>query len=135
MRLPVYLDNNSTTILDPAVLEAMLPYFTAHYGNPSNSTHSLGERASRAVDRVREQVASLIGARPQEIIFTSGATESDNLAVLGIARGNRARGDHIITSAVEHKAVLGPCQALGREGFRVTALAVDATGMLDPECV
>jgi cysteine desulfurase len=132
MRLPVYLDNNSTTPLDPLVLEAMLPYFTEHFGNPSNSTHSYGERASRAVENAREQVAELIGASPKEVFFTSGATESNNLAILGIFRGRRTGGDHVVTTAVEHKAVLGPCHALERDGFSVTIIGVDEAGKVDP---
>jgi cysteine desulfurase len=131
MRLPVYLDNNSTTPLDPLVLEAMLPYFTEHFGNPSNSTHAYGERAARAVESARKQVAEMIGARPKEVFFTSGATESNNLAILGIARGRRTRGDHVVTTAVEHKAVLGPCHALERDGFTATIIGVDEAGKVD----
>lgn len=135
MKLPVYLDNNSTTPLDPLVLEAMLPYFTEHFGNPSNSTHAYGERAARAVENAREQVAELIGARPKEVFFTSGATESNNLAILGIARGRLCRGDHVVTTAVEHKAVLGPCHALERDGFSVAIIGVDGAGKVDPDSI
>ena len=135
MRLPVYLDNNSTTPLDPLVLEAMLPYFTEHFGNPSNSTHAYGERAARAVEHAREQVAELIGARPKEVFFTSGATESNNLAILGIVRRRRAHGDHLVTTAVEHKAVLGPCHALERDGFSATIIGADEAGKVDPSSI
>lgn len=131
----IYLDNNSTTPLDPAVLEAMLPYFTRAFGNPSNTTHGYGVEAADAVERARSQVAALIGARPKEIVFTSGATESNNLAILGVVRRNRERGDHIITVKTEHKAVLMPCKELEREGFRVTYLSVDPYGRVTPEAV
>jgi cysteine desulfurase len=132
---PIYLDNNSTTPVDPVVLEAMLPYFTKHFGNPSNATHAHGERASGAVEGAREQVASIIGARPREIVFTSGATESNNLAILGAARRYRSRGNHVVTTSVEHKAVLGPIRELEREGFLVTVLGVDSTGRVSPQGV
>ncbi len=132
---PIYLDNNSTTPVAPVVLEAMLPYFTKHFGNPSNATHAHGERASGAVEGAREQVSSLIGARPREIVFTSGATESNNLAILGAARRYRSRGNHVVTTSVEHKSVLGPIRELEREGFLVTVLGVDSTGRLSPQGV
>ena len=129
----IYMDHNATTPLDPEVLEAMMPYLTDKFGNPSSSTHAYGWEARRAVDETRVQVAELIGARPEEIIFTSGATEADNLAIKGVAHAYRDRGNHIITSQIEHKAVLETCKFLEKEGFRVTYLPVDRYGMVDPE--
>src|SRR5262245_23401199 len=114
VKLPIYLDNNSTTRCDPRVVEAMLPYFTERYGNAASRHHAFGWAAKEAVDAAREQVAGLIGAGPREIIFTSGATESDNLALKGVAAMSRGRGDHIVTAATEHKAVLDPCRRLER---------------------
>lgn len=133
MQLPVYLDNNATTPVDPVVVETMLPFFGRVFGNASSQQHSYGLEAARAIDRAREQVASLIGARAKEIVFTSGATESNNLALLGVARRYRDHGKHIITVATEHKAVLEPCKQLGREGFTVSVLPVDEYGWLDPD--
>jgi len=133
MQLPVYLDNNATTPVDPLVVETMLPFFGRVFGNASSQQHSYGLEAARAIDRAREQVASLIGAREKEIVFTSGATESNNLALLGVARRCRDRGGHIITVGTEHKAVLEPCKQLEREGFTVTYLPVDECGWLDPD--
>jgi cysteine desulfurase len=135
MNHPIYLDNNSTTPVDALVLEAMLPYFTRCFGNPSNGMHRLGEEAARAIDQARERVASLIGARAREIVFTSGATESNNLAIFGVARRHRHRGDHLVTAAIEHKAVLYPMHQLEREGFRVTVLPVGPDGRVDPAAV
>jgi cysteine desulfurase len=135
MERAIYLDNNSTTPLDPAVLEAMLPFLVTKFGNPSNPAHDYGVEAARAVEWARSQVASLIGAGEKEILFTSGATESNNLAILGAARANRGRGDHIVTTVIEHQAVLQPCKRLEREGFRVTYLPVDAAGYVRPEAV
>ena len=132
---PIYLDNNSTTQVDPLVLGAMLPFFTRSFGNPSNGAHRLGEEAARAVNQSREQIAALIGSRAREILFTSGATESNNLAILGIARRHRDRGDHLVTTAIEHKAVLGPMGQLEREGFRVTVLPVNPDGKVQPATV
>jgi cysteine desulfurase len=132
---PVYLDNNATTRVDPRVLDAMLPWFTEHYGNAASRTHVYGNRAEEAVTAAREQVAALIGAAPREVIFTSGATESDNLALKGIAHAHRSRGDHLVTVATEHRAVLDPCRHLEREGFRVTVLPVDREGRITAEQV
>jgi cysteine desulfurase len=127
---PVYLDNNSTTRTDPRVLEAMLPYFTAKYGNAASRTHAYGWEAEEAVKQAREQVAGLIGARPREVVFTSGATESDNLALKGAAAMARGKGDHIVTAATEHKAVLDVCKRLERDGLAVTYLPVDRHGQV-----
>jgi cysteine desulfurase len=125
----IYLDNNATTPCDPRVLEKMLPYFSEIYGNPANGLHKQGRLAAKAVDEAREQVAKLIGARPKEILFTSGATESDNLAILGVARVHRGeKRNRIVTSAVEHKAVLLACKKLKEEGFDVVFLPVDSGG-------
>jgi cysteine desulfurase len=134
-RLPIYLDNHATTRLDPRVLEAMLPYFTEHYGNPASRHHAFGQEASEAVEQARAQVAALIGAEPRDIVFTSGATESDNLALRGVAAMYRKKGDHIITVGTEHHAVLDPCQRLERDGFRVTVLPVDRFGRITVEQV
>jgi cysteine desulfurase len=135
LALPIYLDNNSTTRCDPRVVEAMLPYFTERYGNAASRHHAFGWQAKDAVDAAREQVAALIGAGPREIVFTSGATESDNLAIKGVAGLYRSRGDHIVTVATEHKAVLDPCRRLEREGFRLTVLPVDRFGRVAVEQV
>jgi cysteine desulfurase len=134
-RLPIYLDNHATTRLDPRVLEAMLPYFTEHYGNAASRHHLFGQHASEAVEQARAQVATLIGAEPRDIVFTSGATESNNLALKGVAAMVRKQGDHIITVATEHHAVLDPCQRLERDGFRVTILPVDGFGRVAVEQV
>jgi cysteine desulfurase len=131
---PIYLDYNATTPVDPAVAEAMLPFLHEHFGNPS-STHPYGVATRSAVERARARVADLIGARPEEIVFTSGGTESNNTVILGAARALRSKGRHIITSAVEHPAVLEPCRFLEEEGFRVTLIPVDAAGRVDPEAV
>ena len=136
---PVYLDHHATTPLDPAVLDAMMPYLTDKFGNASSRTHAYGWEAEEAVNQAREQVAALINARPEEIVFTSGATESDNLALKGIARGYRQavtardRGNHIITTTTEHRAILDACEALEAEGFDVTYVPVDRGGLVDPE--
>jgi cysteine desulfurase len=129
---PIYLDYNATTPVDPAVVEAMLPYLSLHFGNPS-STHHYGHRAHEAVDRARSQVAELLGCAPGEITFTGGGSESDNLAIRGIALARKEQGNHIITQVTEHPAVLNACRALERlHGFRVTYLPVDAYGRVDP---
>ena len=130
----IYLDNAATTPVDPGVIEAMLPYFRDTFGNPS-SIHSFGQKARAAVEDAREKVASFLGAKPAEIIFTSGGTESDNFAIKGIAYANRKKGNHIITSAIEHHAVMEPCHFLEREGFEVTFLPVDSHGLVDPQDV
>jgi cysteine desulfurase len=134
MTQPIYLDYNATTPVDPAVVEAMLPYLREHFGNPS-SDHAYGERARRAVDAARAQLAGLVGAAPDEIVFTGGGSEADNLAIKGVAYAHRARGDHLITSAVEHPAVIEPLRFLERQGFRVTVVPVDHTGRVDPAAV
>jgi cysteine desulfurase len=122
------MDNNSTTRVDPRVVEAMLPYFAEHFGNAASRHHSFGWKAEEAVENAREQVAQLIGANAKEIVFTSGATESNNLALKGAASMYRGKGDHIITAATEHRAVLDPCKRLEREGFSVSILPVDQYG-------
>jgi cysteine desulfurase len=127
----IYLDNNSTTPVDPVVFEAMRPYFTDVYGNPSNAHHSAGSSAARAVEFARSQVAAAIGAEPDSIVFTSGATESNNLAVLGVCRASDSLTGHIVTSAIEHKAVIEPCRYLERAGWKVTFLQPDNLGTID----
>ncbi len=130
----IYLDYHATTPVDPRVLEAMLPYFTEIFGNAA-SDHCYGLEAKHAVDAAREQIAAVINARPDEIIFTSGATESDNIALLGVAEKYADKGDHIITCVTEHKAILDCCHRLERMGKRVTYLPVDAYGLVDPDAV
>ena len=132
VKLPIYMDHHATTPVDPEVLEAMLPYFTRDFGNASSRNHVFGWNAEAAVDRAREQVAGLLGCKPQEIIFTSGATESDNLAIKGVAWASREKGNHIITCAIEHHAVLDSCRRLEKEGCSVTYLPVDRAGLVDP---
>jgi cysteine desulfurase len=128
---PIYLDSHATTPVDPRVLEAMLPFFTEHFGNASSRNHSYGWTANKAVEQAREQVASLIGGRFRDVVFTSGATESNNLAIKGAAASASAHRRKIVTICTEHRAVLDPCRTLERGGFRVTYLAVDGEGKLD----
>jgi cysteine desulfurase len=135
MKLPIYMDNHATTPMDPRVLEAMLPYFTDKFGNAASRNHSFGWSAEEAVENARQQVASLVGATAKEIIFTSGATESDNLMIKGVAEMYREKGNHIITQAIEHKAVLDTCKNLEKHGFEVTYLPVQRDGRVDPEDV
>jgi len=135
MKLPIYMDNHATTPTDPRVVEAMLPYFTEFFGNAASRSHSFGWTAEKAVEAAREQVGALIGASGKEIVWTSGATESDNLAIKGAAEFNRDRGNHIITAQTEHKAVLDTCKRLEKDGFEVTYLPVAKDGRVDPEAV
>lgn len=134
-RRPVYLDHQATTPLDPRVLHAMLPWLTAEFGNAASLQHAFGWTAESAVTAAREEIAEALGAEPREIVFTSGATEANNLAILGFARASRGRGGHVVTSAVEHRAVLDPCRALEAEGFEVTLLPPDREGRVSPESV
>jgi len=133
VKLPIYMDNHATTPVDPRVMEAMLPYFMEKFGNPASHSHEFGWTAEAAVEQARQQIAALIGAQAKEIVFTSGATESDNLAITGVAAACRGKGDHIITVATEHKAVLDTCRHLEKAGYRVTYLPVAKDGLLDLE--
>lgn len=131
MNLPIYLDNNATTPVDPRVLEAMIPYFTQNFGNAASRNHPFGWKAEEAVDYAREQIAKLIGASEKEIIFTSGATEADNLAIKGVFEMYKEKGNHIITCVTEHKAVLDTCKHLEKLGAQVTYLPVQEDGLVD----
>jgi cysteine desulfurase len=131
LKLPIYLDNNATTPMDPRVLEAMTPYFLQHFGNAASRNHPFGWEAEEAVDYAREQVAKLIGADPKEIIFTSGATEGDNLGIKGVYEMYASKGNHIITATTEHKAVLDTCKHIEKSGGEVTYLQVQPDGLID----
>jgi cysteine desulfurase len=131
LQLPIYLDHNATTPCDPRVVEAMVPYFTSSFGNAASRNHPFGWQAEEAVDYAREQVAKLIGADPKEIIFTSGATEGDNLALKGVFEMYASKGNHIITCNIEHKAVLDTCKHLEKEGANITYLKVKDNGLID----
>jgi len=131
LKFPIYLDNNATTPMDPRVLEAMIPYFTEHFGNAASRNHPFGWEAEEAVDYAREQVAKLVNADPKEIIFTSGATEGDNLAIKGVYEMYASKGNHIITATTEHKAVLDTCKHIEKLGGEVTYLEVKADGLID----
>ncbi len=133
MKMPIYMDHNATTPVDPRVLEAMLPCFSEHFGNAASRTHPYGWAAAKLAEQARESIAAAIGAHPEEVIFTSGATESNNLAIKGAAWALAQRGHGIVTCATEHKAVLDPCAALSRAGCAVTVLRVDRDGRVDPE--
>ena len=128
----VYLDHNATTPTHPEVVKAMLPYYEEVFGNAS-SIHQFGQQARKAIDKAREKVADFIGAKPEEIVFTSGGTEADNFAIKGIAYANKTKGKHIITSSIEHHAVLNPCKYLEKQGFRVTYIPVDKYGLVNPD--
>jgi cysteine desulfurase len=133
VKLPIYMDNQATTAVDPRVLEAMLPYFTEKFGNAASRNHEFGWKAEEAVENARAQIARLIRANPREIVFTSGATESDNLAIKGVVEAYREKGSHIITQVTEHKAVLDVCKHLEKSGREVTYLPVAPDGLIDLE--
>src|SRR5205809_5300501 len=130
VKLPIYMDNHATTPVDPRVVDAMLPYFTEKFGNAASRNHSFGWAGEEGVETARERVAKLVGATTKEIIFTSGATESDNLAIKGVAEMYKEKGNHIITAVTEHKAVLDTCKRLEKYGTRVTYLPVGADGLI-----
>jgi cysteine desulfurase len=136
LNLPIFMDNNSTTPVDPRVLEDMLPYFSTKFGNAASRSHKFGWEAEEAVDYARERIAKLIGAKDgKEIVLTSGATESDNLALKGVAEFYKDKGNHLVTTVTEHKAVLDTCKRLEKQGFEVTYLGVDKSGRVDPQDV
>jgi len=134
LRFPIFMDSHSTTPVDPRVLEAMVPYFTERFGHPGSRNHPFGWEAEKAVDEARERIARLVGARdPKEIVFTSGGTESDNLALKGVAEMYREKGNHVVTTAIEHRAVLDVARRLEKQGYAVTYVAVGSDGIVDPE--
>src|SRR5512137_286665 len=135
MKLPIYMDNHATTPVDSRVLDAMLPFFREDFGNAASKSHAYGWRAEEAVEAARAQVAALIGASPKELVWTSGATESNNLAIKGVAEFHAGKGRHLVTCATEHKAVLDSMHALERRGWSVTVLPVGRDGRLDPAAV
>src|SRR5512145_152434 len=135
LKLPIYMDHHATTPVAPEVFEAMRPYFLEHFGNAASRNHAFGWAAEGAVEAARAQVARLIGCRPIEVVFTSGATEADNLALKGVAYAYREKGTHLVTSQIEHHAVLDTCKRLEKEGFRVTYVPVDRHGVVDPAVV
>src|SRR5687768_15970791 len=131
MKLPIYMDYHATTPVDPRVVDAMLPYFSGRFGNAASRNHAFGWEAEDAVEAARRQVADLVGANAKEIIFTSGATESNNLAIKGVAEMYREKGNHVITCVTEHKAVIDTCKKLEKQGGRVTYLPVQKDGRID----
>ena len=132
VKFPIFMDSQSTTPVDPRVVDAMIPYFTEKFGHPASRNHSFGWEAENAVDRAREQIARLIGARdPKEVVFTSGGTESINLAIKGVAEMYREKGNHIVTTAIEQRATLDTCKRLERQGFSVTYVPVRPDGLVD----
>src|SRR6185437_7282953 len=134
IKLPIFMDYHSTTPVDPRVLEEMLPYFNEKFGNAASRSHAFGWTAEEAVDYARERIGKLVGAQSEkEIVFTSGATESNNVAIKGVAEFYKEKGDHIITTVIEHKAALDTCKRLEKEGFVVTYLGVGKDGRVDPE--
>lgn len=135
VKVPIYLDNNATTRVDPRAIDDLIPFFGSQFGNPSSKTHTFGWAADKAVARAREQVARAIGASPDEIVFTGGATEANNLAILGGVCAAHEPGHHVITSAIEHRAVLDPCQSLASRGYEVTTLEPDREGRIRVEAV
>jgi cysteine desulfurase len=135
VKIPIYMDYHATTPVDPRVLDAMLPFFREEFGNAASKSHAFGWRAEEAVEAARAELAALVGAQPKDLVFTSGATESNNLAVKGAARFLKDRGRHVVTTAIEHKSVLDSAKTLEREGFEVTRLAPDAGGLVDPDDV
>ncbi len=131
LKFPIYMDYHATTPVDPRVLDAMLPFFSERFGNAASRNHKFGWEAEEAVEKARQQIADLVGANAKEIIFTSGATESDNLAIKGVAQMYREKGDHLITAVTEHKAVIDTCKRLEKDGYRVTYLPVGKDGLID----